>query len=172
MKKFSAVAAVSMFFAFPVLADDSGFYIGGNVGVASTDVGGASLSKSSDTSIGLIGGYQFTKYFAVEGQYNDMGKIGYGNNYSLKADSLSAIGIFPIPDTRFSLRGKLGYARTSIDAPNTSGENGVVVGIGGQYMITKAIGLNVGLDRYDVGNSSVIPGGYTTQFYTGVSYKF
>ncbi len=172
MKKISIAIAFSAVAAFPVLASDSGFYIGADVGRASTDVSGPGLTQSVDTSAGLIGGYQISRALALEAKYDQMGKIGMGNDYSLNAASLAAIGILPVGNTDFTLRGKFGYARTSLDAPNTSSENGIVVGIGGQYKLTKAVGLRFGLDRYDVGNSAIIPGGHTTELYAGVAYRF
>ncbi len=158
--------------AFPAFANDSGFYIGADVGRVSTDVSGPELTKSVDASLGLIGGYQLSRALAVEAQYDRMGKIGLGNDYRLNAASLAAIGIIPVGNTNFTLRGKFGFARTSLDAPNTSSENGIVVGIGGQYKLTQTVGLRFGLDRYDVGNSALIPGGHTTELYGGVAYRF
>ncbi len=158
--------------ALPAIASDSGFYIGADVGRAGTDVGGPGLTKSVDASTGLIGGYQISKALAIEGQYDRLGKIGVGNDYRLNATSLAAIGIIPVGNTDFTLRGKFGFARTTMDAPDTSGENGIVVGIGGQYKLTQTVGLRFGLDRYDVGNSALIPGGHTTELYGGVAYKF
>jgi hypothetical protein len=172
MKKISIAIVMSAATALPVLANDSGFYIGADVGRASTDVGGPGLTKSVDASMGLIGGYQLSKALAIEGQYDRMGKIGVGNDYRLNATSLAAIGIIPVGNTDFTLRGKFGFARTTLDAPNTSSENGIVVGVGGQYKLTQTVGLRFGLDRYDVGNSAFIPGGHTTELYAGVAYKF
>ncbi len=169
------IAISIMLFAatvLPVFANDSGFYIGADVGRAGTDVGGPGLTKSVDASAGLIGGYQISKALAIEGQYDRMGKIGAGNDYHLNATSLAVIGIIPVENTDFTLRGKFGFARTTLDAPNTSSDNGIVMGIGGQYKLTQTVGLRFGLDRYDVGNSALIPGGHTTELYAGVAYKF
>ena len=66
-------------------------------------------------------GYQFNKYFAVEGGYFNLGKskLDYsdGTSDSLKTDGLniSAVGILPF-DNGFSVFGKLGRLREQDEA--------------------------------------------------------
>jgi opacity protein-like surface antigen len=67
MKKTLAVALLAAV-AAPSLAADSGFYAGVNLGQSKTGnpYPGMSQTKSSDTAVGVLAGYQFSKNVGVE----------------------------------------------------------------------------------------------------------
>jgi OOP family OmpA-OmpF porin len=121
------------------LADDTGWYIGGNIGqskakiddarITSGLLGGgfatSSISDSnSDTGYKIFGGYKFNQNFALEGGYFNLGKFGFvantlpagtlNGNIKLDGWNLDAVGILPISE-RFSAFGRVGinYARAS-----------------------------------------------------------
>ncbi|MEL7312359.1 MAG: outer membrane beta-barrel protein, partial [Pseudomonadota bacterium] len=50
-------------------ADDTGFYLYGDIGIADTDF-------SSGPAFGLGGGFQITEYVGVELGYNNFGETG------------------------------------------------------------------------------------------------
>ncbi len=144
------------------LADDSGFYAGVTAGRSSTSTPpNLVLSKSTDTVLGALGGYQFTKNWGVEAFYTEGGKysgrnlagtvLGSGN-----ADiwGVDAVGMLPLSDA-FSLYGKLGVASVngSVSTAPTSTLTGanrtaVTYGLGGQYNVTPSFGVRLGWDRY------------------------
>lgn len=124
-----ALTAIASSFA---IADDSGWYIGGNVGQTRATIDDArinsALSNSGfssstvtdrDRSLGgkLFGGYQFNRYMAIEGGYFDLGKFGYtantvpagtlNGNLTARGLNLDLVGILPITE-KFSAFGRAG----------------------------------------------------------------
>lgn len=147
----SAAVALSAL-SNPAIASDRGFYLGFDIGQGSVDsdqraldrslvnafaqLGVAVLSGSSEVSedaltYGVILGYQFLPYLALEASYIDMGEFEYKargtlsdgggtapGNFSIsasgKAPTLSALGILPFADT-WSVFGRLGVAFADVD---------------------------------------------------------
>ena len=116
------------------MADDSGWYVGGNVGKSMTKIDDAQttssllgagfttvsiVDKNRDTGYKLFGGYQFNKNFSLEGGYFNLGKFGFvsttampsagtlSGNIRLQGLNLDAVGILPITE-KFSVFGRLG----------------------------------------------------------------
>lgn len=113
------------------VADDSGWYMGGNVGRSQAKIDDARITSSlagftataitddnSNTGYKLFGGYKFNPHFALEGGYFDLGKFGFTATTALPAGTLSgntklgginldAVGILPITE-KFSAFGRFG----------------------------------------------------------------
>ena len=126
------------------VADDSGWYMGGNIGQSRATIDDAritgSLAGFTSTSIAddnrntgykLFGGYRFNKNFALEGGYFDLGKFGYTATTVLPAGTLigntkldglnhDAVGILPITG-KISVFGRIGmnYAEAKDSFSNT-----------------------------------------------------
>lgn len=125
----AVLAAIASQFA---VADDSGWYVGGNVGQSrakidnariTTQLLGAGLTATSiadnnrDTGYKLFAGYQINKNFALEGGYFNLGRFSYvattapaGNlsgNIRLQGVNLDGVAMLPITD-QFSVFGRLG----------------------------------------------------------------
>lgn len=161
MKKIVAALLLSSAVAAPAFAADSGFYAGVTVGRSNTDniASNTTMTKSSDTVAGILGGYQFNKYLSVEAEYTGAGKFTATTgtvNLSGKADTfaVSAKGDLPLSDA-FSLYGKLGIANTktsitSSPASNAAGatRTAATVGLGMQYNMSQSVSLRFGWDRY------------------------
>lgn len=121
-----------------VMAADSGWYVGANVGESGATIddegitdnlqaGGFAVTgiKDDDRDIGFkfFGGYQFQKSFALEGGYFDLGEFGFrattvpAGTFSgtLKGSgvNIDAVGILPFTE-KFSAFGRVGviYAAT------------------------------------------------------------
>src|SRR3989338_11300766 len=121
------------------VADDSGWYIGGNVGqsrakiddarITSNLLGGGFTTTSiaddnRDNGYKLFGGYQYNKNFAVEAGYFDLGQFGYTatvvpagtltGTIKLEGLNLDAVGTLPLTE-KFSAFGRLRlyYASTT-----------------------------------------------------------
>lgn len=113
-------------------ADDSGWYVGGNVGQSRAKIDDARITSgllgggftttsmtddNRDTGYKLFGGYQFNDYFAVEGGYVNLGSFGFTSttvpagslhgNIKLEGVNLDLVGILPITQ-RFSAFGRVG----------------------------------------------------------------
>ncbi len=151
-----------LFASSVVLADDSGFYAGVMAGHSSMSTPpNLVLSKSSDTVYGVLGGYQFNKYWGAEAFYTEGGSFS-GTNLagsvagSGKADiwGVDAVGTLPLSDA-FSLYGKLGLANVNTNISTVplstlagATRTAVTYGLGGQYNVTPSFGLRLGWDRY------------------------
>jgi OOP family OmpA-OmpF porin len=139
-----------------VVADDSGWYVGGNVGESRATIDEAKIvdglkdSGFTTTSITdddrhfgfkVFGGYQFDRFLAVEGGYFDLGQFGftadtlpagsYRGNIKLDGANLDLVGTLPFTD-RFGAFARVGveyaYARDSF-----AGSGMVVVPVSGRW---------------------------------------
>jgi len=157
---------------------DRGAYIGAGIGRASaadycSDSAGLAVSScdDSDSSFKVFGGYRFTRNFAVEAAYVDLGTLHANGSFSglpfdinteLTGVTVQAVGIAPLGD-KFSLMGRVGAifwdlstSGTVAGFPGSTSDNGVdiALGAGAQYKFTPNFGIRADLDYYpDLGNS-------------------
>lgn len=127
MNKFVWAGAAGLaLVAAPAMADDTGFYAGlgiGQFGIDLDDVEGSGLDfDEDDTGFRGFGGWQFTKYFAVEAGYLDGGSasatIGDIAVDGIEADleveasgfDVTLVGTLPIGESFY------GYARAGFIA--------------------------------------------------------
>ena len=114
------------------LADDSSWYVGGNLGESRAKIDDARITagllgsgltttsindNSRDTAYKIFGGYQFNKNFALEGGYFDLGRFGFvattappgtlSGDIRLRGLSLDAVGFLPFTE-KFSAFGRVG----------------------------------------------------------------
>jgi OOP family OmpA-OmpF porin len=114
------------------MADDTGWYLGGNVGQSKAKIDDTKINNTllsdgftsatiidndHDTGYKLFGGYQFNPYFALEGGYYDLGKFGFNAttqppgtlNGSIKVNGIDfdALGFIPFTE-HFSAFGRVG----------------------------------------------------------------
>ena len=183
-----------------VSAHAEGWYAGVGLGQAqvsfeSVDVSPATLSEDdTSSSYKLFGGYEFSKYFAVEGGYQHLDDFSQtitlgGSSATGKIDGygifLDAVGKYPVTNN-FTVFGKLGVARTRIELKTSASgifagccsdesetEFNPRYGIGAQYDFNKQMGVRFELERTDnVGKSDAT--GEEDIDYLGLSltYKF
>jgi OOP family OmpA-OmpF porin len=139
MKKLIKAAGVLSLVSCAVMnsafaADDSFWYVGGNIGQSRAKIDDARIANSlsgaglpstiSDdnrhTGYKLFGGYQFNRNLALEGGYFNLGEFGYtattvppalagtlNGNTKIQGLNLDAVGILPFGD-KFSVFGRLG----------------------------------------------------------------
>ena len=120
------------------MAEEPGFYIGGNVGRSSSTIDNAGIASrtlgpgftvnsisgnSRDTSWKLSGGYQFTPNFALEGGYYDLGNYGFTasttppgtlrGDFRFRGVNMDVVGSIPFTE-KFSAFARLGvtYGQT------------------------------------------------------------
>jgi len=187
---------------------DSGWYGGINIGqsraiiddgkVTSSLLSGGfttTLITNDDHGTGykLYGGYQFNRYFSLEGGYFDLGKFGFtattqppgtlSGNIKLKGVNIDAVGTLPITEN-LSAFGRVGldYAKASdsftgtgfVDVPNPNPSTHAVnykFGLGLQYAFTEFLGMRVEAERYRI-NDAVSNKGDIDLFSVGLVYRF
>lgn len=176
--------------ATPVVAEDSGWYLGGNYGYSeatfdeqsireSLQAGGFSTTRytddDSDWGYKVFGGYQFNRFFAIEGGYYDLGAFQFradtdppGSLFGgIEVDGLNldAVGFLPIGE-RFSFLGRIGAAHSDADArfrgtgavdPTTSRssekDTNIKFGVGAQWALSNHLGLRAEAERYHFDDS-------------------
>ena len=191
-----------------VQAEAPNWYIGGNAGGTAATIDDARIASSllssgltttsisdrdRDSGYRLYAGYQFNRYWALEGGYFDLGKFGYTANtvplgsltgdIRLKGLNLDLVGTLPLSD-RFSLLGRVGanYADandtfTSTGAvrvinPNpTKRDTNYKFGLGVQYAFNDALALRVEAERYRI-NDAVGNNGHVDMATIGLVYSF
>ena len=149
--------------AFGANAQDKGFYAGAGVGQSIVDEG---AYDDDDTAFSAFGGYQFNRWFGLEGGYVDFGEIesnARSNATSLEGDSvyLTAVGTIPVTD-KFSIYGKAGVHRWNLDnqIPALTGtaddsDTDPTYGVGVQFRFNDRFSLRTGYDRFEVGDLDV-----------------
>lgn len=175
MKKYVLVAllAVSASAAMAGPRSDTGPYISGSLSRATQpDIAPSDTTKSGGS---VVLGMQVARDWAVEVGYNQLGSRSLGGeNWQWEALTLSTVGRLDLSQS-LSLVGKLGIARTAINAPEAFSthmglsQTGYVYGVGLDYKISKAWTTRVMLEKYpqfagsdtDLHNASI-----------GVQYKF
>lgn len=160
------------FFAQSALAADDGIYMGGGLGVGTAAIQNLTTGVSTVyTSSGgrLIGGYQFNKNFAIEGEYVNLGTF---TDPTLAVDATSygigAVGSLPLGSSQtFSLYGKIGMSSTTTKAKAAAGyvltvpadqtKSGVSVGMGLNIDVSPKMAVRISLDsyQYGVGNDAI-----------------
>ena len=189
-------------------AEAPNWYIGGNAGGTAATIDDARIVSSllssgltvtsihdrdRDSGYRLYGGYQFNRYWALEGGYFDLGKFGYTANtvpvgsltgdIRLKGLNLDLVGTLPLSD-RFSLLGRVGanYADTNgtftstgavrVTNPNpTKQDTNYKFGLGVQYAFNDALALRVEAERYRI-NDAVGNNGHVDMATIGLVYSF
>ena len=189
------------------MANDSGWYVGGSLGQSRATIdderiigslaraGLTTISfKDDDRKLGykVFGGYQFTKYFALESGYFDTGNFGFNATTSppgtfsgemkLKGINLDTVGILPLTD-KFSALGRIGVNFS--DVKSTFSNTGSVgtfpnqskraanykFGLGVQYDFTPSFGMRVEAERYRI-NDAIGNTGDIDLISAGLVYRF
>ena len=164
-----AVAA-AMTVGAPALAQDGRFYLGLALGQSQADIdcAGTTACEDSDTAWKVLGGYQFSRHFALEGGYADLGEVtasvgAFGGipaaDVSIEATVLELVGVGLLPVAeRFSVYGKLGLYMAETDVTVTFAGLGPVrrsddntdltFGFGLRYDFTPNLGVRGEWQRY------------------------
>ncbi len=137
-------------------AEDTGFYAGASLGAPGypNDVNGVSGNGSGGLSGNglsgkVFGGYQFTPKFALETGVTDLGRAENANgSVHARGEFLDAVGIAPLNE-QWSLLGRVGVTHIVLDTSNGNDSgNGLKVGLGAQYALTKTVALRGEWERY------------------------
>ncbi|MES2832606.1 MAG: outer membrane beta-barrel protein [Pseudomonadota bacterium] len=189
-------------------ADVTGWYLGANVGRSLAKIDDARISSSllgsgfasvtiddddRDAGYKIFGGYQFNRYFAMEGGYFDLGKFGFAattvpagrlnGTIALKGVNLDLVGRLPLTE-KFSVFGRVGVNHAQA-RDNFSGTGAVAIadsnprkrdtnvkfGAGLQYDFTDAFGVRAEIERYRV-NDAIGNKGDVDLASIGLIYRF
>lgn len=116
--KFVAIAALGALslaaMAPQAAAADNGFYVGAGITKSEFDIGNASDSLD-DNSYKIIAGFRPLNWFAVEGNYIDLGGESDGS-FSLDAQAFTVSGLFIAEFAVVDLYARLGMANWKLDA--------------------------------------------------------
>ena len=147
--------------AFAAQAADKGFYAGAGVGQSLVD---EASHDDEDTAFSVFGGYQFNRWFGLEGGYADLGKLesnGIGPDLEASSVYVTAVGTVPFTD-KFSGYAKAGFQRWDLDTAlpgltGTADDSGTdpVYGAGVQYRFTDKVALRGEYSRFEVEDADV-----------------
>jgi len=200
--------ALALSLASPVAwAQDTGWYLGGNFGETRAEVDDDSIVNGlrnagfstlainlddEDTGWKLLGGYNFNRYFALEGSYNDLGDFGFNTSLlptatqigkaSVRGLALDLVGTLPLKGN-LSLFGRIGInnleIKQSFTNPMPAGgftgrsDRGTneKYGAGLQYRLNDAFSLRAEMERFKIDDNSVTAD--TVDLYSvGFVYRF
>lgn len=96
----------------PAMAVKTGFYLGGSLGGASTEVKEGTVTfDEGDTAWKLFAGFHFLQFFAVEAAYRDLGSPSEtieGSDVKVDPTAFDVAGLVGVPLGPIYLFGKLG----------------------------------------------------------------
>lgn len=153
-----AVALAAMLAAFPAAAQrgPEGPYFGASIGVSKVKTfctdpawfGGVASCDNNGTAARLLGGYQFSRNFAIEAGYHSLGKATVpGAN--VKFDAIEASTLFLMPFGDFSVFGRLGLMRgTAKAAGGQERNNDLTYGAGVQFEVSREFAVRGEWQRY------------------------
>jgi len=202
------LTALALIASPSALAQDSGWYLGANLGKTKAKIDNDRIitgvippgfsvtvinNDDKGTGFKLFGGYQFNRYFSLEGGYFDLGKVGYQAttlpagtlNGEMKVNGLNVDLVLNVPFTeKFSAFARVGAANAN--AKDTFVATGAVVvanpnpseratnlkfGGGLQYDFTRSFGMRAELERYRI-NDAVGNKGDIDMASVGVLFRF
>ena len=137
------------------------FYAGASIVESKVKVEDSGFDfDSSDTSYKIYAGYQFFKFFGVEGSYVDFGNLndssgGIDVDVKSTAWDAFAVGIIPF-GKHFQIFGKFGLVRWDTDTDvsgagsDSDSGNDTAYGAGLEFIFGKHFGVRGEYERYDI----------------------
>lgn len=172
LKSAQAGAAVLAAALVPLAAHAEGLYIGGNLGQGHWQDSVAGVqSGTTDLSGKIYGGYQVNPNFAVEAGGATLGESNESSG-TIKGNVafVDAVGTLPLAP-QWSAIGRVGVLRGKVDTSNANDYgNGLKVGLGAQYEISKTTAVVGEWERYKLDVFGTHPD--VDQFTVGVKAHF
>lgn len=156
---------------------------------SSSPIAALASGSAADNTYRFKLGYKYSRYFAVETQFNDFSRPSemFGSPASL-ASNFRSTGfgvdtIATLPVWRFSFYGRMGAYRgdgrnpfsaysTSLLADNSSHGTRLRYGLGVRYEFTKAFGIHADVERYSPLGSPLAGEPESDLFSVGVNWRF
>ena len=141
-------------------------FVGAAAGRTAVDAD-AGLS-ASDTGWKAFGGYDFIRYFGVEGGYSDLGTFEEaGSSASVNGLGVYARGLIPIGES-VELFGKLGMVRWDVEAQGVSDTgNDLAFGAGAAFNFAQKYSVRLEYEIFDIesdANASMGSVGFAYRF--------
>lgn len=167
-----AVAGALTFVACaPAWSADNGFYLGASVGQSKVEAGdsvpdiGDVEFDADATGYKVILGWRPLNWFAVEGNYVDLGSgdddvLGEKIESSIDGISLSAVGFLPVgPVDLFARVGVIDWSAElsapSIDVRSKDDGTDLAYGVGAQFRIL-SLSLRAEYERYEIADTDKV----------------
>ena len=137
------------------------FYVGASLVESKVKVEDSGFDfDSSDTSYKIYAGYQFFKFFGVEGSYLDFGSLNDDSGgIDVTIDSTAwdafAVGIIPL-GSHFQIFGKFGWVfwdsdtKVSGSGSDSDSGNDTAYGAGLEFIFGKHFGVRGEYEKYDI----------------------
>lgn len=168
----AAAAVLAAAALLPLAAKAEGFYVGGNLGQGRwMDSAAGVPGGRTDLSGKVYGGYQFTPNFSLEAGAAALGESNLPSG-SVKGNAtfVDAVGTLPLAP-KWSAIGRVGVLRGKVDTSQGDDYgNGLKVGLGGQYELTRSTALVGEWERYKLDVFGTRP--EVNQFTMGVKARF
>ena len=183
----AAAIAVLLFMAAP--AAHAGFYVGGSMGQTSSDISNVDTSTMSvddtDTGFKVFGGYNFMKFFSVEGGYVDVA----GPSVDMQTESMTteangfafeAMGVLPM-GLKFQLFAEAGFflwdAEATLSSQDFSGsasDDGAnpTYGVGFAWNVVPKGQIRVEAERYEIADFMDVTDIDLDMYSAGFAYRF
>ncbi len=153
----SAILMV-LLFATPAMAVDQGFYLGGSVGGATTQISDEGIDfDENDFAWKIYGGYHFLQFFAVEAAYRNFGAPSteiLGSKLEVEPTGFDVAALVGVPLGPVYLFGKISALRWDADASfegESLSEDGTDVGAGiGLSLDVARVRLRGEVEYFDV----------------------
>jgi hypothetical protein len=155
---------------------------------SSSPVAGLPHAVGSDNGYQLKLGYKYSRYFSVEGQFNDFARapadaFGAPGNLAsaFRGTGFGIDTIATLPIWRFSFYGRLGAYRGDARSPFSTYSTSLLdnsrgtrwrYGLGMRYDITKSLGIQAELERYSPLGSPFSGELESELFSVGVKWRF
>lgn len=159
------LALAGMMLTTTANAVEGGFYLGGSVGIATTEVEDDGISfDEDDTAYKIFGGFHFLQFFAVEASYRDFGSpstdLPMIGNTTIESSGFDISGLAGIPLGPIYLFGRVGIIDWEADAKAQGqkvSEDGTdyLAGIGLQLDIAK-LRLRGEVEYFDIEDGSLM----------------
>lgn len=146
----AAAAVLAAAALLPVAAKAEGLYLGANLGQGRwMDSAAGVPGGRTDLSGKVYGGYQFTPNFSLEAGAAALGESNLpGGSIRGSAAFVDAVGTLPLTP-KWSAIGRVGVLRGKVDTSQGDDYgNGVKVGLGGQYELTRSTAVVGEWERY------------------------
>lgn len=148
MKKQLCLAALCAAMAVPAVADESGFFIVG-------DIGYVDFRVDNDTTFAFGLGYQFNDNVELEGGHRDFGSVSYFGGKTSHDSKFINVNLGGMLTDSVKLYGILGYERVESEVDSsfvgnyTESSGSAFLGLGLDYELTEGLSTRLRIIAHD-----------------------
>lgn len=183
MKKIAITTLFSLLAATPAIAAD--FYVGLKAGKAhhsySSVQSGTAILNNDQSGVGFLAGGKINEILSIEIEYTKLGGYDTTSSRTIKGSAVGFSGVASLPlEDKLYAFGKVGISNTTLEDSASQGfagaaisqhKTGISTGLGIQYDVTAATGIQGGFDFYPEGDAKSISSSVNLWYLAGV-FKF